>query len=93
MMQNPVFHFLTASRFSRALYGLAKTLAFLFVIIAYIPNLEFYEFMTVEQFSYYALIQPHLILIANILVYITVAMCVIRGLPVIFESKRFLNEE
>ncbi len=93
MMQNPVFYFLTASRFSRALYGLAKTLAFIFVIIAYIPNLEFYEFMTVDQFAYYAVAQPYLVLIAKILVYVTVAMCVIRGLPVIFESKRFLNEE
>ena len=93
MMQNKFFHFLTASRFSRALYGTAKALAFLVVIIAYIPNLEYCDFMTVRQFGFYIIIQQYLILIANILVYMTVAMCVIRGLPVVFESKRFLDED
>lgn len=93
MMKNKVFHFLTASRFSRALYGTAKALAFLFVIVAYIPNLEYLDFMTIKQFGLYSLIQQYLILIADIFVYITVAMCVIRGLPVIFESKRYLDED
>lgn len=93
MMQNPIFHFLTASRFSRAVYGTAKALAFLFLIIAYIPNIEYYDFMSLKSYGFYSIIQQYLILIANILVYITVAMCVIRGLPVIFESKRFLDED
>lgn len=93
MMQNKIFHFLTASRFSRALYGTSKALAFLFVIIAYIPNIEYFDLMTCNQYGVYSLIQQYLILIADVLVYITVIMCVIRGLPVIFESKRFLNED
>ena len=93
MMKNPIFHFLTASRFSRAVYGLAKTLAFIVLIAAYLPNLEFFNIMTVDQFAYYALYQQYIILAADILVYTTVAMCIIRGLPVIFESKRFLNEK
>lgn len=93
MMQNKIFHFLTASRFSRALYGTAKALAFLFVIVAYIPNLEYFDLMTLKQYGIYSVIQQYLILIADILVYTTVAMCVIRGLPVIFESKRFLDED
>lgn len=93
MMKNKFCHFLTASRFSRAVYGVAKTLVFLMLIIAYIPNFEFYDVVTVDQFLWYAQIQPKLILTANILVYVTVGMCIIRGLPVIFESKRFLNED
>ncbi len=93
MMKNKFCHFLTASRFSRAIYGVAKTLVFLMLIIAYIPNLEFYDCMTVDQFVLYSSIQPYLITTANVLVYITVAMCVIRGLPVIFESKRYLDED
>lgn len=93
MMKNSLFHFLTASRFSRAVYGIAKTLAFIVVIAAYIPNLEFYDFMSVDQFAYYAFYQKNIITAANIFVYITVAMCIIRGLPVIFEGKRFLNNE
>ena len=47
MMKNKVFHFLTACRFSRAVYGVAKTLAFVFVIISYFPNLEFYDGMSI----------------------------------------------
>ena len=93
MMKNPIFHCLTASRFSRAVYGLAKTLAFIALIIAYLPNLEFYDYMSIDQFAYYALYQKNLILTADILVYITVAMCIIRGLPVIFESKRYIDEK
>lgn len=93
MMKNKFCHFLTASRFSRAVYGVAKTLVFLMLIIAYIPNFEYYDAVSVNQFVLYSNIQPYLITVADVLVYITVAMCVIRGIPVLFESKRFLNED
>ncbi len=93
MMQNKFCHFLTASRFSRAIYGVAKTLVFLMLIIAYCPNLEYYDSMSLELFSRFAYYQPVLIKIADILVYITVGMCIIRGLPVLFESKRFIEND
>ncbi len=93
MMKNKLCHFLTASRFSRAVYGTAKTLVFLMLIIAYIPNLEFYNGMSVEIFSIYGSIQPCLIKIADVLVYVTVGMCIIRGIPVLIESKRFLDND
>ena len=93
MMKNPVYHFLTASRFSRALYGTAKALAFLIVIVAYVPNLQFFDAMSVDSFVKFTYYQPMLIKIADTLVYITVAMCVIRGIPVILESKRFLEND
>ena len=93
MMQNKLCHFLTASRFSRAVYGVAKTLVFLMLIIAYIPNFTYYDAMSVDSFVLYSQYQGYLIVIANILVYITVGMCVIRGIPVLFESKRFLTDD
>ncbi|MCD7879960.1 MAG: CDP-alcohol phosphatidyltransferase family protein [Candidatus Gastranaerophilales bacterium] len=92
MMKNPVFKFLTASRFSRALYGSAKALAFLAVMIAHLPNFEYYDGISTDAFVYIIQFQPHAIITANILVYITVAMCVIRGIPVIIESKQYINE-
>lgn len=92
MMQNKFMHFLTASRVSRAVYGIAKVLAFLAVIVANIPNVEYLDILTLEQYQVYEEIQPQLIFIANILVYITVVMCIIRGLPVLIESKRYINE-
>lgn len=93
MMQNKFCHFLTASRFSRAVYGVAKTLVFLMLIIANIPNMEYFDGMTVTSFIKYMDIQPCLITIADWLVYITVAMCLIRGIPVLIESKRFIEDD
>ena len=92
MMKNKYFHFLTASRFSRAVYGTAKTIVFLLLIIAHIPNME-YNGLNVQQYLSYISIQPTLITIANIFVYITVAMCIIRGIPVILESKQYIKNE
>ncbi len=91
MMQNKVMHFLTASRISRAVYGTAKVLAFLAVIIANIPNIEFLDIFTIQQYQVYTAIQPNLIFTADILVYITIAMCIIRGIPVLIESKKYIN--
>ncbi|MBE7705235.1 MAG: CDP-alcohol phosphatidyltransferase family protein [Cyanobacteria bacterium SIG29] len=93
MMKNKFCHFLTASRFSRAIYGVAKTLVFLMLIIAYIPNLEYFNVMDINQFAWFASNQKILITIADVLVYVTVGMCVVRGIPVLFESKRFINDE
>lgn len=93
MMQNKFMHFLTASRISRAVYGAAKVLAFLAVIIANIPNIAFLDLLTIEQHQFYEHIQPQLILTADILVYITVIMCIIRGLPVLVESKRYIDDK
>ena len=93
MMRNKLCHFLTASRFSRAVYGVAKTLAFLMLIIAHIPNIEFFDAMTVDSYLKFTSVQPCLITTADILVYITVAMCIIRGIPVLIESKRFINND
>lgn len=91
MMKNPLCHFLTASRFSRAVYGTAKALVFLFVIFAYLPNLQYFNAMSERDFVLYSHYQHLFINIANILVYITVAMCVIRGLPVILESPKYID--
>ena len=93
MMQNKFCHFLTASRFSRAVYGTAKVLAFLMVIFANIPNIEYYNGMTIDQYVFYDKIHPQLYMTADILVYITVIMCIIRGIPVLLESKRYINNE
>lgn len=93
MMKNKFCHFLTASRFSRAVYGVAKTLVFLFLIVAHIPNIEYFDAMTVDSYLRFTMIQPYLITTADVLVYITVAMCIIRGIPVLIESKRYINND
>jgi len=92
MMQNKISEFITSSRFSRAVYGTAKAFAFFIMIIAHIPNIEEYKPMTVDQYMYFVNFQPTLILIANILAYTAVVMCVVRGIPVLLESKRFFSK-
>lgn len=93
MMQNKFLKFLTASRFMRALYGFAKTMAFLLVILAYIPNIEDLNIMTVEQYVAYTHFLPTFRIITDVFVYTAVALCVIRGIPVIIESKRFFEDD
>lgn len=93
MMQNKFLTFLTASRFMRALYGFAKTATFLLVIFAFIPNIEEFNGMTVDQYVQYIHFLPILKLITSIFVYLTVGLCVIRGIPVIIESKRFFSDD
>ena len=69
--------FIVASNFSRFTYALCKAVAFLFIIAGHL------------SFNY-----DHSILALGIIcAYIAVAFCVLRGLPVIFESKRFFEEK
>lgn len=70
MMQSGLGKFLVASNFSRFTYAIAKALAFCFLIGA-----------RTEMFA-----KTPLLLVADIMVYITAAFCVLRGLPVLLES-------
>jgi len=82
-MQNDKFgYFICSSKFSRITYAVAKVLAFLFLILAYIPNLEPDTATLINE-------------IALVAAFIAIEFCVLRGLPVIFESKRFFakNEQ
>lgn len=76
MMQGKIAKFIVASNFSRFTYAVCKAIAFVFLIAAHIG------FQT-----------NHVIYIAGLIcTYISVIFCVLRGLPVIFESKRFLKD-
>lgn len=80
MMQNPVAKFIVASNFSRFTYALVKAFAFVFLIagslIAPIP---------VE-------IKSNIFTLGQYCAYIAVAFCILRGLPVVFEAKRFFKK-
>lgn len=75
MMQSPVGKFLVASNFSRFTYAVVKALAFCIVIAAH---------TTIGA-------QYGLEAVALGLVYFTSVFCVIRGLPVILESKSLFS--
>ncbi len=79
MMQNPIAKFIVASPFCRFTYAVVKAVAFV-LLIAGNPN---------------APIDPvakgYIFNAGLICAWIAVIYCVLRGLPVVFESKRFLK--
>jgi len=79
MMQGKIAKFIVASNFSRFTYAVCKAIAFFFLIAGNFP---------VEYANRGLILQ-----IGIVCVYISVAFCVLRGLPVVFESKRFFVEE
>ena len=80
LMRSRVGAFLVSSRSSRALYGVGKALAFTLVILAAAPD-------GWRSPSTGALLTA----VAYGCVYATVALCVVRGLPVLVEAKGLLS--
>ena len=77
MMRSPIGALLVSSRFSRGAYGLGKAAAFTLVILAFAPG-------------WHPSLQGTLLWLALGCVYATVALCVVRGVPVLVEARRFL---
>lgn len=75
MMQGKIAKFIVASNFCRFTYAVCKAVAFFFLIAGHIPQAYAHQDLILK--------------IGEICAYISVAFCVLRGLPVIIESKRF----
>ena len=75
MMQSPVGKFIVASNFSRFTYAVTKALAFVLMIAGNIP----------AEYPHKATI----LMTGIVCSYISVVFCVVRGVPVVIESKRF----
>lgn len=75
---------LVSSRFSRGLYGLAKVLSFLFLIL--IAAMELEEVRTLFTDG-----ARHVIVtIGYATIYFSLFLCLVRGIPVLVESRSFL---
>lgn len=79
MQSSKIGSFICSSKFSRISYAVAKTIAFIFMIIAKTPNLNFDLSDHIEQIAYVAAV-------------IAISFCVVRGLPVVFESGKLLKQ-
>lgn len=75
MMQSKIGKFIVASNFCRFTYAVTKAVAFALLILANAP----FEFANKDIVS----------VVAYACTYIAVAFCVVRGIPVIIESRRF----
>ncbi len=78
MMRSPLGVLLVSSRFSRWTYAFTKAVAFSTLIVVHLPERD-------PGFL------PWLDGVAWACVYIAVAFCIVRGLPVLLESPRFLK--
>jgi CDP-diacylglycerol--glycerol-3-phosphate 3-phosphatidyltransferase len=80
MMQSPLGALLVSSRWSRGVYGVGKAAAFTLVILAFAPGWQ-------------PPLGTALAWLALGCVYGTVALCVVRGVPVLVEARRFFAPE
>ena len=75
MMHSPVGRFLVASRFMRALYGLAKGVTFGFLYLTWA--------LAIKDPNILITLHP----LNQSLIFFTTALCIIRGLPVIQDGR------
>ncbi len=80
MQNSRLGYLICSSRFTRILYAVAKAVAFVFLVVAKTPNLP--QTLADSIFN-----------IAYISAIIAIAFCVLRGLPVVFESGKFFKNE
>lgn len=86
MMTIPWAQALTSSRTSRSIYGVAKMVAFLLLPTVYVlqdknafPNIPI---IVIDSFT----------MVSLIIAYIAVAMCLIRGIPVLIDGWRYVKK-
>ena len=76
MQSDKIGYFICSSKFSRISYAVAKMLAFMLMIIAKTPGLDKDIAVFLSAIAYMAAI-------------FAIMFCLLRGLPVVFESKKF----
>jgi CDP-diacylglycerol---glycerol-3-phosphate 3-phosphatidyltransferase len=89
MARTPITRFLTASRFMRAFYGAAKGIAFVFLtalFAARLPDAEGTLYATVID-------SLPMLIFGWFMVYASLALTVIRGVPVLIDAIQDLAEE
>ncbi len=77
MMQGKIAKFIVASNFCRFTYAVCKAIAFFFLILGNLPCEYAYKSTVLE--------------VGIICAVISVVYCVLRGIPVIIESRRFFD--
>lgn len=81
MMKSRLGRLLVSSRSSRAAYGIGKALAFSLLILVFTPGLRGVLGEATDLLVYFTYAT----------VYATVALCIVRGLPVLVEARRLVQ--
>lgn len=80
MQSDKIGNFICSSKFSRITYAVAKVVAFILIIAAKIPGIDEQTANLLAQIAYGAAVTA-------------IEFCVLRGLPVVFESKKFFAKK
>ena len=90
MMQSRFTRFIVSSRFSRALYAVSKAFVFCYLggLIALGGAMSRFSF-TLPLDLRFSLLE----LIGQVIVYVVLAMCIIRGIPVLWDGRLYLLEK
>jgi CDP-diacylglycerol---glycerol-3-phosphate 3-phosphatidyltransferase len=80
MQSDKIGYFICSSKFSRIFYAVVKAVAFSFIIVSKIPNIN-------------ADISLWFFIIAKLAAFIAIELCILRAFPVIFESKKLFKNE
>lgn len=89
MMRSRISQFLTASRFSRGIYGGAKVIAFVLLGLILAFTQGYQEGITWISESWF----NSLVITTNIIVWIMVIFNLIRGIPVLVDGRFYLFEK
>ena len=81
MQSTKLGRFICASKFMRISYAVAKVMAFILFIVAKTPGIEAYPFADTLN------------TVALVLAWIAIIFCVVRGLPVVVESKKLFEKK
>ena len=76
MQVNPICKWITGSKFMRISYAVAKVLAFVLIVTAKIPNIAHADILW--EIAYWTAV-------------VAIVFCVVRGLPVMLEAKRVIE--
>ena len=80
MQSSKIGKFICASKFMRISYAVAKVVAFILIIVAHTPGFELYPAFDIMN------------TVAVIFAWIAIIFCVVRGLPVVLESKKLFEK-
>jgi CDP-diacylglycerol---glycerol-3-phosphate 3-phosphatidyltransferase len=88
MMDSKWAKALVSSRISRAVYAVSKVVAFCYLAGILTLNSAISEF----SISIPDGIMKSLIIVGAVIVYLTIAMCIVRGIPVIWDGRKYFAE-
>ena len=89
MMKSPITRFLTASRFSRATYGISKAVVFVLLGLMLAFRRALVAEIPIPLASWHASLEA----VTTVLVWLMVSFNLVRGIPVLWDGRHYLFDK